>query len=801
MWLKDTPIRQKLMTVILLTSGAVLLLTCTAYFAYEFVTFRQTAVRQIFTLSEIVAANSTAALAFDDQSAADEILAALRAERHLVVAALYDSDGELFSKYPADLPASAIPAEPGPESFRFGSSSLAGFQPVVHRGQRLGTLYLRTDMAAMYERFRLYGVIALLVIVVSLALAYLLSRVLQQQISRPILALAGVASAVSQRRDYSVRATKLGEDEVGSLTDAFNHMLTRIQEQVARLDLLNRITHAIGERQHLESIFQVVVKSLEEHLPIDFCVVFLYDAGEEVLTVNRVGVRSRPLAEKMGISDNVRFPVGSNGLSRSVLGDLVYEQDIRGTPTPFPQQLARGGLRSVVLAPLAIEDEVFGVLVVARQVADAFSSSDCEFLRQLSEHVALAANQVQLHAALQKAFDDLRQTQQAAVQQERLRALGQMASGIAHDINNAISPVSLYTESLLENEPNLSPRARDYLETIQRAMEDVGATVAHVRQFYRHPDEQLMPGPVDLNLLIRQVIDLTRARWSDMPQQRGFVIETRPDVASDLPAILGVESEIRDALTNLIFNAVDAMPEGGILTLRTRAVEGVPDVGGLGGQRHVQVEVVDTGIGMDAETRQRCLEPFYTTKGDRGTGLGLAMVYEMVHRHGADIEITSTVGKGTAVHLMFPVPPDVASGPEPFDPVYHIPQRLRVLVIDDDPLLLKSLRDTLEYEGHVVVTASSGQVGIDTFLQAKARGGAFSVVITDLGMPHMDGREVARAIKEISKATPVILLTGWGRHLLADGDIPPNVDHVLSKPPSLRELRETIADCCKHAGA
>lgn len=180
MMLKDTPIRRKLMTVILLTSGAVLLLTCTAFFAYEFVTYRQTAVRQIFTLGEIVAANSTAALAFEDSEAADEILAALRAERHVVGAGLYDSEGKLFSKYPANLPEDALPSSPGTAGYRFEPSHLAGFQPVVQGGQRLGTLYLRTDMGAMYERFRLYGVIALLVVVVSLVMAYVLSLRLQQ---------------------------------------------------------------------------------------------------------------------------------------------------------------------------------------------------------------------------------------------------------------------------------------------------------------------------------------------------------------------------------------------------------------------------------------------------------------------------------------------------------------------------------------------------------------------------------------------------------------------------------------------
>src|SRR6185437_11496372 len=158
-----------------------------------------------------------------------------------------------------------------------------------------------------------------------------------------------------------------------------------------------------------------------------------------------------------------------------------------------------------------------------------------------------------------------RQTQQAVMQQERLRALGQMASGIAHDINNALSPVALYTDALLDREPNLSPRTREYLETTQRAIDDVAHTVARMRDFYRQREPELMTASVDVNQLVQQVLDLTRARWSDMPQQRGIVIEMRSDLAADLPPIAGSESEIREALTNLIFNAVDAMPDGGTL--------------------------------------------------------------------------------------------------------------------------------------------------------------------------------------------------------------------------------------------
>ena len=262
--------------------------------------------------------------------------------------------------------------------------------------------------------------------------------------------------------------------------------------------------------------------------------------------------------------------------------------------------------------------------------------------------MALASHQARLYGALQKAYDDLRQSQHTVMQQERLRALGQMASGIAHDINNAISPVSLYTESLLEREPNLSERARGYLETIQRAIDDVARTVARMREFYREREAQLTLERVALNSAIRQVVELTRPRWSDLPQQRGVMVDLQLDLTESLPDIMGAEHEIRDALTNLIFNAVDAMPGGGTLTVRTRTVAD-PDA-----MDHSIIEVSDTGIGMDEDTRRRCLEPFYTTKGERGTGLGLAMVYGMVQRHSAEIEIASEVGRGTTVRLKFP---------------------------------------------------------------------------------------------------------------------------------------------------
>jgi signal transduction histidine kinase/DNA-binding response OmpR family regulator len=560
--------------------------------------------------------------------------------------------------------------------------------------------------------------------------------------------------------------------------------------QLERLDLLHRITRAIGDRQDLDSIFKVVVRSLESQLPVEFGCICLFDAAKNVLTIAHVGLKNEALAGELARPENKAIYVGDNGFSLSLRGKFVHDPDITEASHPFLACLKQQGLRSVVFSPLQVESKVFGLLVAARNQPNGFNPGQCDFLSQLSEHVALAAHQAQLNSALQQAYDELRQTQQAVMQQERLRALGQMASGIAHDINNALSPVALYTQSLLETEQGLSSRAREYLETTQRAVEDIAHTVARLRDFYRQRGPQLDLSPVRLNELVTQATYLTRARWSDEPLQRGVVIELRTELATDDVSILGVESEIREALVNLILNAVDAMPEGGVLTVRTKLTNEQNE-----SARTLQLQVSDTGIGMDEDTRKRCLEPFFTTKGERGTGLGLAMVYGIAQRHSATIDISSTLGYGTTISVIFPAA-TIHGRSKPHDATTALPHRLRLLLVDDDPTVLQAMRVALEVDGHLVTTANDGQAGISTFCSAVERGEAFAAVITDLGMPHIDGSKVASAVKTASPATPVILLTGWGQRILAEGNIPPHVDRVLSKPPRLRELRETLADVC-----
>jgi|GEM_PF-283432 PAS domain S-box-containing protein len=235
MTLKDQPIRRKLTIVILLTSTAVLLLTCVAFVAYEVITFRRGLTENLTTLAQITAENSTAALAFENQSDADSVLSALKIERNVVAAGLYNRAGDLFTSYPTDQNPSAFPSSPGSDGHRFAESYLLLFQPVIEDGKRLGTLYLKADVSAMYVRFRLYGVIVAIVMAVCCLVAFGMSSVLQRSISQPIQALADTAMAISDRKDFSVRARKVGEDELGLLTDAFNHMLDHIHERDSAL--------------------------------------------------------------------------------------------------------------------------------------------------------------------------------------------------------------------------------------------------------------------------------------------------------------------------------------------------------------------------------------------------------------------------------------------------------------------------------------------------------------------------------------------------------------------------------------
>ena len=384
----------------------------------------------------------------------------------------------------------------------------------------------------------------------------------------------------------------------------------------------------------------------------------------------------------------------------------------------------------------------------------------------------------QLHTRnkeLQAALADLKDAQHRVIQQERLSALGQMASGVAHDFNNALVPILGFSELLQISPGAMEDRAlaKSYIGMIHTAAGDAAKVVSRLKQFYRKQEEGDLFDALDVGKLVLQILTLTRPKWKDQAQAAGVMIEIVPELG-EVPPVHGDESALREVLTNLIFNAVDAMPSGGRITARTRC-DG----------NFAVIEVADTGTGMSEEVRKRCLEPFFTTKGERGTGLGLSMVFGIIQRHTGTVDIESEPGKGTTFILRLPLQGMNAPAAEAAADVAMASRNLGILVVDDEPQARDFLTAALTGDGHRVEVANDGADGLRRF-----REGTFDVVLTDKAMPGMSGDQMASAIKLMKPGTPVILLTGFGQ-FLDKGELP-SIDVLLSKPIGIEKLREAL---------
>ena len=411
------------------------------------------------------------------------------------------------------------------------------------------------------------------------------------------------------------------------------------------------------------------------------------------------------------------------------------------------------------------------------------SKTNSELEREISERTRAEEALLQTNQRLAETLDELRKTQQQIIQQERLHALGRMASGIAHDFNNSLAPILGFSELLLIRPGILDERekAKSYLQMIHTAARDSAKVVSRLRDFYRYREQEEISLPVVLSDLVQQVILLTQPKWKDQALAKGINISIQTDF-NNVPTISGNESELREMLTNVMLNAVDAILEQGNGTVTFRTFQKGP---------MVALQIVDTGAGMPEEVRLRCMEPFFSTKNDRGTGLGLGIVYGIVRRHAGKIDIESEVGTGTSITILLPVHRDVVA-PDPF-PV-PLPERrhLSILVVEDEPLVREVISVYLNTDKHQVETAVNGLEGLEKF-----RAGTFDLVLTDRAMPQMNGDQLAAAIKKISPTKPVILLTGFGDLMLGAGEQPEGVDMVLSKPFTMNQLRDAVAKFSK----
>jgi CheY-like chemotaxis protein len=368
--------------------------------------------------------------------------------------------------------------------------------------------------------------------------------------------------------------------------------------------------------------------------------------------------------------------------------------------------------------------------------------------------------------------------QDQLVRTEKLRALGEMASGVAHDFNNLLASILGRAQLLLRRVQE--PQLRQWLQVIERASLDGAQTVKRLQDFTRiRRDAPLLP--LDLSDVVRDALDITQSRWRDEPPSRGVSIAVH-SALPDLPKILGDATELREVFTNLILNAVDAMPGGGVLTLTTAVADG-----------QVVATVADTGVGIAPDVRDRVFDPFFTTKGPQGTGLGLSMSYGIVSRHGGTISVESEEGRGATFRLAFP-PAGEASGDAAAAATggRTATRGLRCLVVDDEPDVRSVLADVLTSAGHQVVDLGDGADAI-----ARVRAERFDVVLTDLAMPGISGWQVARAVKAVAPAVPVFLVTGFGVELSPDERRANGVDAVLVKPLQIQDILDAMAEVAR----
>jgi len=456
-------------------------------------------------------------------------------------------------------------------------------------------------------------------------------------------------------------------------------------------------------------------------------------------------------------------------------GESLAIPDLASSAILNPAQAemaAKLGLRAWLSVPVRAGDRLVGVLSAVTSQPSTCSEDDVAVATTFAAQAGIAVENSRLYAELERALEGVQKSQDQLVQVERLRALGEMAAGVAHDFNNLLAIVMLRTELLLAR--GQTPDVAESLSLIRQAAQDGAQTVRRIQEFTR--TRSIRPfAPVDMNRVIREVIDLARPRWRDQAQSCGVTYDVKLETGR-IPLIAGTAEELREAFLNLLNNALDAMPAGGRFTFRTTTEKG-----------RVVVRAEDGGCGMSEETRRRVFEPFFTTKGAQGNGLGLAVVWGIVTRHGGEIQVESALGRGTTFVVNLPVPAELPTNAGAGGST-TVPPGKRVLIVEDNPEILQSLGDLLRENGCHVVEAADGLAAISRIEMESV-----DLVLTDLAMPGASGWEVATACRERFPTTPIGLITGFGDRLEPEKIERHGVQFVVAKPFTSTELLREVS--------
>jgi signal transduction histidine kinase/CheY-like chemotaxis protein len=572
----------------------------------------------------------------------------------------------------------------------------------------------------------------------------------------------------------------------------------------------------------------VALRELERHLPWHISVVWLLEGGAagaaedggSMLVLAQTDARPKDRAEKLGLSPGRRLDLAETPFAACLQSGQALYADLRQPEEPIGalvHDLAACGANSHCAVPLRAGERTVGLLHSVCTRPSGFDHDQIQFLYLVADLLGPAISNCQLYGQLRAAYEDLRQTQEQLIQAEKMRALGELAGGMAHDFNNSLCGVMGFLDLALAD-PVVAPPLRGYLQSALTCTQDAAHTVHRVQSFARWRRNELEVQRVDMNDLVRQTVELTRHKWESLKHARGtpITVEARTEAAS---WVTGSASELREVLTNLVFNAVDAMPQGGRLTVSTWSTPA-----------ETFLAVQDTGVGMSAGVRQRLFEPFFTTKGERGTGLGLSVTFGIIQRYGGAIDVQSEEGRGSTFTIRLPsmpretgrtsehVPgaePVFSNGPDAVQPALPalgagqtalgagLPtpppaerRSLRILVIEDEESIRRFLNTGLTQLGHRPQLREDAEQGLVAFTQEP-----FDVVLTDLGLPGASGEEVARTVSRAAPGTPVVLLTGWSDQLKDESQSLEGVTRILGKPITLKALDATLKAVCASPAA
>jgi GAF domain-containing protein/ActR/RegA family two-component response regulator len=545
--------------------------------------------------------------------------------------------------------------------------------------------------------------------------------------------------------------------------------------QAAEVQTLRRIGLHLSRSLELPRVLQDIVEAAQAGTGSDAALCALVDpATLAAETVAASGAHTRAFGRyRMHPGQGIG---GWLALHKQPFRTDDYLADARFVHA-FDEGARAEGVVTMLGVPILRQDELIGALWVFNRTQRPFTDRDEAFLAGLGDHAAVAIANARILAERQRALDDLRASQDRLVQTERLRALGEMASGVAHDFNNLLAVILGRVQLLLMRSED--PELRRGLAMIERAASDAAHTVRRIQEFTRTRQTRVFQ-PVDLSRVAREAIELTRGRWRDEAQVRGVTYTITTEFAES-PAVGGEAAELREVITNLLLNAVDAMPHGGSIHVAVR-----PHGEG------VAATVRDTGPGVPPGVRERVFEPFFTTKGPRSTGLGLSVAYGIIQRHGGHIEVASPEGQGATFTVCLPRLPEGQGVPPPSAPMAGAPRASigRVLVIEDEASVREVIEDIVRSAGHLPLVASDGPSGLALLEQV----GPADLALIDLGLPGMSGWDVAARLRASRPELPLVLITGWGDRLDPAELERSGIRRVIAKPFRTEQVLGVVAE-------